>query len=89
MSPLCSCSLEIESTEHYFLRCHNYVTFRTTLMNELDSITSTFNTLEPDQLVRTILYGETKIVNDNDSNLKVLTTTILSNKLEDLSKLFY
>ena len=40
VNPLCSCSLEIESTEHYFLRCHNYVTFRTALMNELNSINS-------------------------------------------------
>ena len=71
LNPLCSCSLEIESTEHYFLRCRNYVTFRATLMNELNSTNSKFNTLEPDKLVRTIFYRDKSF--DNDSNLKILT----------------
>ena len=72
VSPLCSWSLEIESTKHYFLCCHNYVTFRTTLTNELNSIDSKFNILEPDELVRTVFYGD-KIVDidsfqDNNNN---------------------
>ena len=79
-NPSCSCSLEIERTEHFFLRCHNYVTFRTTLMNGLNSINSKFNTLESDRLVGTILYGDKTF--DNDSSLKI------SNKLNDLTKLF-
>ena len=74
VNPLYLCSLETESTEHYFLRCHNYVTFRTTLMNELSCINSKFNTLEFDELVRTTLYGDKHF--DNDSNLKMLTVTI-------------
>ena len=28
VNPLCSYPLEIESTENYFLRYHNYITFR-------------------------------------------------------------
>ena len=43
-------------------------------MNELNSINSTFNTLEPDELVRTILYGDKNF--DNDSELKILTLII-------------
>ena len=43
-------------------------------MNELDSINSTFNTLEPDELVRTILYGDKNF--DYDPDLKILTLTI-------------
>ena len=43
-------------------------------MNELNSKNSKFNTLEPDELVRTILYGDKNF--DNDSNLKILTATI-------------
>ena len=71
VNPLCSCSLEIESMEHYFLCCHNYVIFRTTLMNEL---TSAKGKLEPEELVRTILYRDKNF--DNDSNFKILTVTI-------------
>ena len=74
VNSLCSCSLEIESTEHYFLLRHNYVTFLTTLVNELNSINRKFITLESDELVRTNLYGDKNF--DNDSNLKTLTITI-------------
>ena len=74
MSPLCWCSFEIESTEHNFLCCHNYVTFPTNLINELNSINSKFNTLETDELVRTIFYGDNNF--DSDSNFKILTATI-------------
>ena len=72
VSPLCSWSLEIESTKHCFLCCHNYVTFHTALTNELNSINSKFNILEPDELVRTIFYGDKIVHNDsfqdNNSN---------------------
>ena len=37
-------------------------------MNELNSINSKFKTLEPDELIRTILYGDANF--DNDTNLK-------------------
>ena len=30
LNPLCSCSLETEDTEHYFLRCQNNLSFCTT-----------------------------------------------------------
>ena len=38
LNPLCSRSLETEDTEHYFLRCQNNLSFRTTLMNDLNNI---------------------------------------------------
>ena len=38
LNPLCSCSLETEDTEHYFLRCQNNLSFRITLMNDLNNI---------------------------------------------------
>ena len=33
LNPLCSCSIEFETTTHYFLRCHFYNTRRSALMN--------------------------------------------------------
>ena len=74
VNPLFSCSLGTESTKHYFLCCHNYVTFYTTPMNELNIINHKLNTLEPNELVTTIHYGDKNF--DNDSNLKILTLTI-------------
>ena len=70
MNPLCSCYLETDSTESYITRCHNYATCRTILMNELNCINSKFNTLELDELIRTILYPDKNF--DNDSNFKNL-----------------
>ena len=63
MNPLCSCDLEIESTEYYIISCHNSAVFRTILMNELKSIiNSKFNTLELHELIRTILYADKNFV---------------------------
>ena len=70
MNPLCSCALEIESTDHFFLRCQNCVSFRTTLMNELSSINSGIISLRPSALLKVILNGD-KMLNDK-SNQQIL-----------------
>ena len=72
MNALCQSFLEIESMEHYFLRCQNYVTFRANLINELNSTNGLLVALNSDELVRAIFYADKKIV--NDSNFKILTT---------------
>ena len=74
VNPLCSCALETESTDHFFLRCQNYVSFRTALMNELSSINSGIISLRSSALLEVILYGD-KMLNDN-SNQQILTATI-------------
>ena len=45
LNPLCSCSIEVESTSHYFLRCHFCDALRATLMNNLRNIDSDLPTL--------------------------------------------
>ena len=45
MNPLCSCSLEIEDTSHYLLRCHHFSQYRTDLMNSVKSILENFESL--------------------------------------------
>ena len=39
LNALCSCSIEVESTSHYFLLCHICDALRATLMNDLRNIT--------------------------------------------------
>ena len=73
-NPLCSCALDTESTDHFFLRCQNYVSFRTALMNELSSINCEILSLGPISLLEVILYGD-KMLNDK-SNHRILTGTI-------------
>ena len=72
VNSLCSCALAAESTDHFFLRCQNYVSFRTALMNELSSINSEVISIDPVLLV--ILYGD-KMLTGN-SNQQILTATI-------------
>ena len=69
----CSCALETESTEHFFLRCQNYVSLRTALRNELSSIDCEIVSLRPSLLLEVILYND-KMLNDK-SNHRILTAT--------------
>ena len=41
LNPLCSYSLETESTLNFFLRCQNYITLRRVLMTDLKNINDT------------------------------------------------
>ena len=74
LNPLCSCALETESTDHFFLRCQSYVSFRTGLMNELSSISSGIISLRPSTLLEVVLYGD-NMLSDNWSK-QILTATI-------------
>ena len=38
INPLCPCSLEVESTAHFFLYCHHYHNMRAKLLNSLEVI---------------------------------------------------
>ena len=51
LNPLCPCSIEAEIFAHYFLRCHFYNASRSTLMNELNEIDSSFSPLNEKSLL--------------------------------------
>ena len=69
INPLCSCSLEIESTFHFFLRCQNFITPRTNLMNELRKLDSNILNLDEISLTKLLLYGDSKY--ENKVNKKI------------------
>ena len=58
VNPLCSCTLETENTEHFFLRCQNNLSARLTLMNELNNISNTINSFNSTDFIRVILYRD-------------------------------
>ena len=58
VNPLFSCSLETEDTEQYFLRCQNNLSFCTTLMHDLNNINTAIVSLNSNDLLRLILYGD-------------------------------
>ena len=74
LNPLCSCCLETEDTEHYFLRCQNNLSFCTTLMNDLNNINTAIASLNPNDLLRVILYGDESF--NKETNCKILTASI-------------
>ena len=57
INPLCSCSLEIESTVDFFQHRHNFVNIRNTLFNKLNSITRDINNCSDELLTEITLYG--------------------------------
>ena len=66
-------SRETEDTEHYFLRCQNNLSFRTTLMNDLNNINTAIASLNPNDLLRLIHYGDSF---NRETNCMILTASI-------------
>ena len=59
-NPLCKCSIENESTEHFLLRCPLYSTIRKTLLSNLAiAVNDEILNLPHDHLTSIILYGST------------------------------
>ena len=78
VNPLCSCTLEIENSENFFLRRQSNLSGRATLMNELSNISNAINCLNLTDIIRVILYGNKNF--DNVTNFEIITATIKFNK---------
>ena len=57
VNPVCACGTEIETTEHFFLRCHLYSTQRSELFESLRKVDSNFLNLNEKDQVNTLFYG--------------------------------
>ena len=64
LNPLCSCSLETEDTEYYFLRCQNNLSFRTTL-----NVNTVIASLNSNDLLRVILYFDESFNKETDCQI--------------------
>ena len=74
LNPLCSCSLEPETTSNYLLCCHNFYSTRLALMNDLNLIDPTIFQLNKTALTNILLYGDSK--KSASENSKILQSTI-------------
>ena len=74
LNPLCTCSLEVESTTHFFLHCHHFSTTRITLNNSLKAIDKDILKLSDSSLTKVILYGDSKY--SDIQNHDILNSTI-------------
>ena len=71
---LCPCSMEVESTSHYFVHCHFFDAFQATLMNNLRNINSDLPTLRDENFTNILLYGNQKY--DDKTNQIILMHVI-------------
>ena len=74
INPLCTCSLEVESTVHFFLHCHHYHNIRAKLLNSLEVIDTNLLKLSEEQLTKVLLYGFSQL--DQNQNRNILNSSI-------------
>ena len=74
INPLCTCSLEVESTAHFFLHCHHYHNIRAKLLNSLEVIDTNLLKLSEEQLIKVLLYYSSQL--DQNQNRNVLNSSI-------------
>ena len=64
----------VESTAHFFLRCHHYHHKRAKLLNSLEAIDTNLLKLSEEQLTKVLLYGFSQL--DQNQNRNVLNSSI-------------
>ena len=74
VNPLCTCSLEAETTSHFFLHCHYYHPIRLTLFNELCEIDMNLPNLSEEKFLNIILYGSSLF--SDSQNQSILNSTV-------------
>ena len=79
LDTLCLCSIETESTAHFFLRCRNYNNIRITLMNEFNDIDNSISSRQPNELLRIILYGDCKFKDNVNKRILIATIQFIKN----------
>ena len=71
---LCTCTLEVESTTHFFLHCHYYNNIHKILLDDLKVINVNILKLSETALTDLLLYGEASF--DMIQNKMILTASI-------------
>ena len=74
LNPLCLCSLEIQNTSHYLLRCQYYSEHRINLINNVKSISDDFQSFSDNVQRDILLYGYSQF--DTNKNKLILEATI-------------
>ena len=57
VSPMCACGQDVETTEHFLLRCHIFSNSRFELFENLKKLESNFLNLSANEKVQFLLYG--------------------------------
>ena len=65
---MCACGSEVETTEHFLLRCHLYSPQRLELSENLERVDSSFLNLKLKENVSFLLYGSQSATSKNSYN---------------------
>ena len=85
---MCGCGLEIESIQHFSLRCHFCHVERVELLNSLYNTELAINELNEDSIINLVLFGSDKY--HIQTNIKILPNCITYLKAtKGLMKHFY
>ena len=85
INPMCACGTEIETTEHFLLRCQFYSTQRLELFEKLEKVEPNFLSLSAKNQVLILLYGSWAI--SENLNQEILKNVIFYLKEIFLCKL--
>ena len=79
ISPLCSCNTDIESNEHFLLRCHFYSSQRLELFDKLNKINLSFFNLSAKDQANILLYGYSskKPISLNEDIIKLVINFLI------------
>ena len=75
LNPLCSCSIEAETTSQFCLRFQFFNDIREILMNDLINIDRSLPSLTQDKVINILLQGSDAF--DKKKNRKILICTII------------
>ena len=74
INPLCSCSLHVESTIHYFLHCLLFTTGKHTLLNTINQIDNKLLDSNESNLIEHLLFGDPS--RDTKTNTEILNAIV-------------
>ena len=82
LNPLCYCSLEVETTNQYFLYCHYYNDIRKTLLDTVKEITNLcLSDFSDESLVNLLLHGNSIYsLEENKEVIKAFINFFLSSQ---------
>ena len=74
VDPMCPCGSEVETTDHFFLRCQCFSIQRSELFNNLRNLDPSFSKLDTKEKTSFLLYGSNK--NSSSLNKDILEIVI-------------
>ena len=74
INPLCSCSLDVESTIHYFLHCSQFTIERHTLLDKISQIDNKLLDSNESNLIQHLLFSDPS--KNTETNTEILNATV-------------